>query len=724
VSADSSDSTRRGARLRTALRPAPLLATLLVVASVLGISIVAGYPDLCFRSIHERGDDDLEFTVPFALALKASVASGHWPLWNAATDAGIDWYARFPYLDPFYPSVALFAALPPPAALNSSWILHLALAGLGAAFLARTLGGGRIAAAFAAVAYVESSAFRANVGEGYLMAIVAFAWFPWLLACIERGCLRRGARAEARWLGAGAAVAGLMLLGGQPTDLVACALVGGVYLVVVLASERERPPLAAVAKRLAAMALLGVGIGALFWAPALHAVAASGGVPELAMKSTRGGSLADLLRFLTPHDAWGTSQDRHLPFIAWGLALGAPFVARGRRTAALAIAAFTSLVLSLGRATPLWWALREAIPIFRAVDTSVAYVSALALFVALLAARCIDSALDRAAARGWSSARVMTLALFAALAADVALYQSPACSRHGERFALRTSVGSDPILTRIAAAADGRLLDHETHVTKQRLTLRRNESMALGLEDARISSHFPSSRMAKLAARVPEVLLDWRDFSHDLARLVGHEDQLADPRAARALDLLGVRWLITDVDVSTAGELVIEDAGRRLYERKTAWPRAFLVARTERTSEARCLDRLFDPSFDPTRVALVESDDRASPAPDSPSDRSGEVTILSRVSGSMRLKIESTAPSLLVIDDIYDAGWRARVDGASATVVPAQCALMGVAIGPGEHQVEMSYLPLGFAAGLITGTLSIAAVVALVLFGRRLHARA
>jgi hypothetical protein len=184
---------------------------------------------------------------------------------------------------------------------------------------------------------------------------------------------------------------------------------------------------------------------------------------------------------------------------------------------------------------------------------------------------------------------------------------------------------------------------------------------------------------------------------------------------ARALDLLGVRWLVTDTDLAGAGRLALDVPPRRLYERESAWPFVALFTRSERTSEGGCLDRLFDPAFDPARTVLVEGagpDRDPSLDLDAPSQDAPEV--LERRAGHVRVRAATGATGVLVVGEGFDEGWRARVDGTPASVFPAQCALLGIALGAGAHAVELDYRPRGFGLGLALGGVALAGVLTIL----------
>jgi len=61
--------------------------------------------------------------------------------------------------------------------------------------------------------------------------------------------------------------------------------------------------------------------------------------------------------------------------------------------------------------------------------------------------------------------------------------------------------------------------------------------------------------------------------------------------------------------------------------------------------------------------------------------------------GRSRLGAEIDAPDtgVVVIHEAYYPGWRARVDGKPATIVPVNALFRGVVVGPGHHRIDMDY---------------------------------
>ncbi len=111
------------------------------------------------------------------------IRAGHWPLWNPYLGAGTPLAANL-QTAAFYPPNVLFLLMPVERALGWALALHVALAGLSAYYLARTLDLSRFGALVTGLTY--------GLG-GYVVAhwvfpsmVYAAAWLPLMLALAER----------------------------------------------------------------------------------------------------------------------------------------------------------------------------------------------------------------------------------------------------------------------------------------------------------------------------------------------------------------------------------------------------------------------------------------------------------------------------------------------------------------------------------------------------------
>ncbi|PZR78369.1 MAG: hypothetical protein DLM65_13185 [Candidatus Aeolococcus gillhamiae] len=127
--------------------------------------------------------------------------------------------------------------------------------------------------------------------------------------------------------------------------------------------------------------------------------------------------------------------------------------------------------------------------------------------------------------------------------------------------------------------------------------------------------------------------------------------------------------------------------------------------------------------LDPTRTAaFAPVYDR--PAPAAPSSTKLDARRLAP--GQWQVKTSGARPALVVVAEAYFPGWQARVDGRPAPVLEADGAFLGVAIGPGVHNVTLDYHPpaaVGLGRLITAATLAVLTILGLrSLAGRRRRA--
>lgn len=117
----------------------------------------------------------------------------------------------------------------------------------------------------------------------------------------------------------------------------------------------------------------------------------------------------------------------------------------------------------------------------------------------------------------------------------------------------------------------------------------------------------------------------------------------------------------------------------------------FQVLQMVGTNDFLTLRKLMSPSFDPARSVLV---DHPLPAPANSAatnQSAGDVDFVSYAPEDIKLKANATAPSVLLLNDRYDPGWKVFVDGKSAELLRCNFIMRGVFLQPGQHEVEFQY---------------------------------
>jgi uncharacterized membrane protein YfhO len=100
------------------------------------------------------------------------------------------------------------------------------------------------------------------------------------------------------------------------------------------------------------------------------------------------------------------------------------------------------------------------------------------------------------------------------------------------------------------------------------------------------------------------------------------------------------------------------------------------------------------------------------------------VTVADRTVGRVQLDVDGQGPgpSFVAINQTWDDGWQATIDGAPTRLVRTEIDLSGVVVPPGRHHVELAYtdrwVDVGFRVSLASGL----ACLGLVLWGRRRRA--
>lgn len=358
------------------------------------------------------------------VAVRAVREHGELPFWNPFPCGGLPLLAK-PQSRVASPLFPLHLGLGAERALRWELVLHLFLAAVGTALLARRHAGDEPAARLAAagvagVVYAGSSFFALHWTEGHHWILTA-AFVPWVVLGLERGAERPSGA-----VGAGVALA-LMVLGGGIALPQTLLFVG---LLALAQAGWQRSP-----RPLASLALAGL-VAALLAAPKL--------LPMLALLAEHPRETFDsyplparaVLHALVDRDQsfgrafawpyWRWVEQGH--YVGWpALALAALAGLRGgARERGLAGLAAVFALIAMGPLHPLApWPWLHRLPVFDAQHVTARFLMIVVFALALLAASGTALAL-----RGVSRAGKRALGALAALAvAGIALDVSSA--RHG-----------------------------------------------------------------------------------------------------------------------------------------------------------------------------------------------------------------------------------------------------------------------------------------------------
>ena len=163
-----------------------------------------------------------------------------------------------------------------------------------------------------------------------------------------------------------------------------------------------------------------------------------------------------------------------------------------------------------------------------------------------------------------------------------------------------------------------------------------------------------------------------------------------------ALSMLDVRYIVTRVELPAQIQRIIHKEGYAVLENKAAMPRAF-VPRTVQviTDERRRLERMGRSDFDPAEVAYVEQ------PVELPGRCRGSATITEEIPSQVTIKLDMQTPGLLVLADLWYAGWNAYLDGKPVPILRTNHALRGVIVPSGQGLLVFRYEPFSLRLGLL-----------------------
>jgi hypothetical protein len=161
-----------------------------------------------------------------------------------------------------------------------------------------------------------------------------------------------------------------------------------------------------------------------------------------------------------------------------------------------------------------------------------------------------------------------------------------------------------------------------------------------------------------------------------------------------------------------------------LLESASAQPFAFAARRVEIVEGGagwvEAMVRLRDQA---AHTACVDAAELATfPGPPAPAD----VRVAARTPAQALIEVAARgpAPSFLAINQTWDTGWRATIDGAPARLLRTDHALSGLVVPPGNHRVELVYQNRALDRGLALSLAGALVALALVMVSSRRRRRA
>jgi hypothetical protein len=127
-----------------------------------------------------------------------------------------------------------------------------------------------------------------------------------------------------------------------------------------------------------------------------------------------------------------------------------------------------------------------------------------------------------------------------------------------------------------------------------------------------------------------------------------------------------------------------------------ALPRTYAVGGARIADGPEALETLLDPGFDPRREVVLAGGSPGGGA----ANAVGTSRIVAERADRVEIEADLHAPGYVVLVDVWDTWWTARVDGAATPVARANGAFRAVRVGPGRHRIVFRYESWPIRVGL------------------------
>lgn len=200
-----------------------------------------------------------------------------------------------------------------------------------------------------------------------------------------------------------------------------------------------------------------------------------------------------------------------------------------------------------------------------------------------------------------------------------------------------------------------------------------------------------------------------------------------DNYPSKYLDALNVRYLVAikrDKNGLTPGDLlnykvqaspykeVFSDKSTAIVENPSALERAYFVNNVFASlNPDELIRRIEDKSFDPTKQAVLETQDKFDEGLGS-----GFLEIQKISPNEKIIKTKTEKDGFVVVADSYDPGWKVFENGVETKLYKSNLALQGFKVNPGENEYTLVYSPKSFFLGSFISLIGLIFTLILLVF--------
>lgn len=144
--------------------------------------------------------------------------------------------------------------------------------------------------------------------------------------------------------------------------------------------------------------------------------------------------------------------------------------------------------------------------------------------------------------------------------------------------------------------------------------------------------------------------------------------------------------------------------GLTLWRNTLARPRFYLAGQVQPVANEQADIAALATLGAGTLGAAIEGAAAMPPGANSGKD---SLTVVTDLPGEMELRAVNATPRWVVINEGYDSGWQADLDGAAVEIHPANVMFQAVLVPAGAHTLHLLYHPSGYAPGLVISLLGL-----------------
>jgi hypothetical protein len=168
-----------------------------------------------------------------------------------------------------------------------------------------------------------------------------------------------------------------------------------------------------------------------------------------------------------------------------------------------------------------------------------------------------------------------------------------------------------------------------------------------------------------------------------------------DAKVPGIINMLNVRYVIFRGPLPHGVVPVLQSEDYWIVENPRGLPRAFVPVRVHTVADKEeMLRRLAATDFDPRQAAYLEEAHSLS------GECHGTASIVSETPTDLTVTVQTDAAGLLVLSDLYYAGWKAYLNGRESRLLCANYALRGVVVPSGRSEVRFRYEPASLTWGV------------------------